>query len=251
MNDDFKEKLEAVDNFYRKLLTDLLNHAATFTFDGTRPLHVNSVSLYGSILELSGSLVPLLDTEHYSAIPVVLRSVLEAYVDLENLCKDPKYGYSLEIKTLVEGLKFLREAKNEKNAYLGIIAEAPDLDERLSGMEAEKNRLISLGYKDLNKFERFSKAGLENEYRTVYNWLCCAAHNDYRALRERHLDKQEQGLKIHYFKEADYQELETLLGIASELLVRSSIAIHSLLNSERMADFKRLREELNNLRGDT
>jgi Family of unknown function (DUF5677) len=250
MHDDYKEKLEAVETYYRKLMTDLLNHAASFTFDGTHPLHISTVSLYGSILELGGSLIPLLETEHYSTIPVVLRSILEAYVDLENLCKDPKYGYSLEIKTLVEGLKFLREARNEKNVYLGIIAEAPDLDERLTGMEAEKNRLIGLGYKDLNKFERFSKAGLENEYRTVYNWLCCAAHNDYRALRERHLEKQEQGLKIHYFKEADYQELETLFGTASELLVRASLAIHTLLNSERMDDLKVLREELDHLRGD-
>jgi len=251
MHDDYKEKLKTIETFYRKLMTDLLNHAASFNFDGTHRLHVSTVSLYGSILELGGSLIPLLDTEHYSTIPVILRSILEAYVDLENLCKDPKYGYSLEIKTLVEGLKFLREARNEKNVYLGMIAEAPDLDERLSEMEAEKIRLISLGYKDLNKFERFSKAGMENEYKTIYNWLCCASHNDYRALRERHLEQQEQGLKIHYFKEADYQELETLFGTASELLVRASIAIHSLLNSEKKDDIRMLREELDYLRGDT
>ncbi len=250
MHDDYKEKFKAVETYYRKLLTDLLKHAARFTFDGTHPLHVSTVSLYGSILELGGSLIPLLDTEHYSTIPIVLRSILEAYVDLENLCKDPKYGYSLEIKTLIEGLKYLREARKEKNVYLSIIAEAPDLDERLSGMEAEKNHLISLGYKDLNKFERFLKAGLENEYRTVYNWLCCAAHNDYRTLRERHLEKQEQGLEIYYFKEADYQELENLLGIASELLVRASIAIHSLLNSAIMDDLNGLRVELDSLRSD-
>jgi len=244
------DKFKAIENYYRISLDALLEHAAAFTFDGTHPLHISTVSLYGSILELCGSLIPLLETEHYSTIPVVLRSILEAYVDLENLCKEPKYGYSLEIKYLTENLKFLKEARNEKNVYLGIIAEAPDLEERISKMEAEKSRLIGLGYKDLNKFERFSKAGLETEYKTIYNWLCCATHNDYRALRERHLESCEQGLTVHYFKEADYQELETLFGVASELLLSASFTIHTLLSSKKMTELAQLRKELDVLRGE-
>jgi len=251
MTENYKEKLENIEAYYRKSLDALLNYAKSLTFDGTHPLHVSTVSLYGSILELCGSLIPLLETEHYSTIPVVLRSILEAYVDLENLCIEPTYGYSLEIKSLIENLKFLKEARNEKNIYLGIIAEAPDLDERISNMEKEKIRLMGLGYKDLNKFERFHKAGLDNEYKTIYNWLCCAAHNDYRALRDRHLESQEQGLKIFYFKEADFQELENLFGVASELLLRASIAIHTLLSSDKIPELALLREELDKLRGDT
>ncbi|OGU18221.1 MAG: hypothetical protein A2076_11670 [Geobacteraceae bacterium GWC2_53_11] len=250
MTESFENKLQATEAYYRRSLDALLYYAKTFIFDGTHPLHISTVSLYGSILELCGSLIPLLETEHFSTIPVVLRSILEAYVDLENLCKEPTYGYSLEIKYLTENLKFLKEARNGKNDYLGIISEAPDLEERISLMEVEKNRLLTLGYKDLNKFERFSKAGLENEYKTVYNWLCCASHNDYRALRERHLEPCEQGLTIYYFKEADYQELETLFGTASELLLRASFAIHTLLKSEKMTELTHFRQELDELRGD-
>lgn len=251
MNEYYKAKLQAVEAYYRKSLDMLLDCAKSLTFDGTHRLHVSTVSLYGSILELSSSLIPLLESEHYSSIPVILRSILEAYVDLENLCKDPTYGYSLEIKSLIENIKFLKEARNEKNVYLGIIAEAPDFEERLSKLETEKSRLIGFGYKDLNKFERFSKAGLENEYKTVYNWLCCASHNDYRILSERHLEAHEQGIKINYFKEADYQELETFIGVASELLLRASIAIHTLLGSDQKAELALLRKELDELRGDT
>jgi len=251
MTENYKEKLEDVEAYYRKSLDALLNYAKSLTFDGTHPLHVSTVSLYGSILELCGSLIPLLETEHYSTIPVVLRSILEAYVDLENLCKEPKYGYSLEIKSIIENLKFLKEARNEKNVYLGKIAEAPDLDERITKMETEKNRLMGLGYKNLNKFEKFHKAGLDNEYKTIYNWLCCASHNDYRALRGRHFEAHEQGLKIHYFKEANFQELETLFGVASELLLRASFSIHTLLSSDKKPALTHLREELDKLRDDT
>lgn len=199
---------EAIENYYQRSLDKLIELAATFTFDGTHPLHANAVSLYGSVIELSSSLIPLVKTEHFSVIPVVLRSILEAYVDLENLCKDPKYGYSLEIKYLAENLKFLKEARNENNAYLEKIAQEPDYEERISEMEAERSRLIKLGYKDLNRFERFSKAGMENEYRTIYNWLCCASHNDYRALRDRHFAVGEKGPTFHFFKEADIHDLE-------------------------------------------
>ena len=160
---------DAIKIYYQRSLDELICLAESFSFDGTHKLHANAIFLYGSIIELSSSLNPLFISEHYSAIPVILRSILEAYVDLENLCKDPKYGYSLEIKYIVKSLKFLNEARNEKNTYLDIIAQAPDYDEQLSRMEAEKERLINLGYKDLNKFERFSKAGMENEYRTIYN----------------------------------------------------------------------------------
>jgi Family of unknown function (DUF5677) len=129
---------DPIKSYYERSLDELIHLAVTFSFDGTHPLHANAIFLYGSIIELSSSLKPLLISEHYSAIPVVLRSILEGYVDLENLCKDPKYGYSLEIKYLIENLKFLKEARNEKNAYLDIIAQAPDYEERLSNMEDEK-----------------------------------------------------------------------------------------------------------------
>lgn len=248
MPDEYKKKFAAVIAFYDKLIPRLLDYAASFTFDGTHILHITSVSLYGSILELGRSLLPLLTSESYSAIPIVLRSILEAYVDLENICKDPTYGYSMDIKALKEELAFLKEAKKDNNVYMGIIAEAPDLDERIAGIEAEKKRLLDRGFKDLNKFERFSKAGLENEYRAIYNWLCCASHNDQRELQRRHLEKHEEGLKIHLFKEADYAELETHFGVASELLVRASIAILNLLDSPRKDDLKVLREELDQLR---
>lgn len=151
---------------------------------------------------------------------------------------------------MIESLKFLKEARNEKNAYLDIIVQAPDYDERLSNMEAEKTRLIDLGYKDLNKFERFSKAGMENEYRTIYNWLCCVSHNDYRVLRDRHFELGGLGPTFRFFKEADVQNLEVFFGIASELLLRTSFAIHTLLSSEKLTELARLRAELNTIRGD-
>lgn len=80
---------DTIKNYYERSLEELIHLAATFSFDGTHPLHANAIFLYGSIIELSSSLKPLFISEHYSAIPIILRSILEAYVDLENICRDP------------------------------------------------------------------------------------------------------------------------------------------------------------------
>ena len=53
------EKFEKVFSFFEKSLNELLDLPSTFRFDGSHPLHVNAISLYGSIIELSSTLVPL------------------------------------------------------------------------------------------------------------------------------------------------------------------------------------------------
>lgn len=241
-------KFKEIESYYRRLLDALIKLAAAFSFDGTHKLHVYAVFFYGSIIELSDSLIPLLETEHYSAIPIILRSILEAYVNIENLCKEPEYGYSLELKYLGESLKFLNEARNEKDAYLDAIARSPDFEERISAMDAERDKLLALGYRDLNKYERFVKANMENDYKTTYNLLCCAAHNDYRALRERHFEDKEGKPSFYFFKEADTEDLEIFFVIASELLIRASFAIHALLSSGKLDELAKLRAELNSIR---
>jgi hypothetical protein len=237
-------------DFYEALLAKLLHLAGKFKFDAKHPLHLHAVALYGSILELSSSLRPLYLSEHYSSVPIILRSLLEAYVDLENLSKDPKYGYSLELSYLEEILKFLKEAKSDQNIYMTIIAQKPDLDNRVDDFKTKIATLKGKGYKNLDKFKKFQKANLENEYRTIYNMLCCAAHNNYRSLRDRHMSFNNGRIKVEYFKKPDFEELENCFGVTCEILVRASFSIHGLLKTAKIPELRALRENLNKLRGE-
>ena len=63
-------------------------------FDKTHPLHRNAIALYGSIIELTGSIIVLLDRRMATGAPILLRAILEAYVDLVNLLKNKQYGYN-------------------------------------------------------------------------------------------------------------------------------------------------------------
>lgn len=240
--------IDIVLDFLEKEIKELTELAAKFQFDASHPLHQHTISLYGTTLELSSALIPLYRSGHYSGIPILLRSILEAYVDLENLCHDPKYGYTLTISSIKESLKFLRAAKSDDNVYMDIIAKAPDLDERIATMQSEIDTLKESGYKDLNKLQRFQQADMEDEYRTIYNMLCSAAHNDFRTLRERHMVLDGDTFSMEYFKRPDMDSLESYFGVASELLLRASFALHSLLKSEKMEELQVLRSELDQIR---
>jgi len=240
--------IDIVLKFFENEINELSELAAKFQFDASHPLHQHTTSLYGSILEFSSTLIPLYRSEHYYGIPIILRTILEAYVDLENLCRDPKYGYSLTISSLKESLKFLWAAKSDDNVYMSIIAKAPDLDQRIAEMEGKIEDLKAKGYQDLNKRQRFEQADMEDEYKTIYNMLCSAAHNDLRTLRDRHLVLDGNSFSIEYFKRPDMEALESYFGIASELLLRASFALHSLLKSEKMEELHVLRSELDQIR---
>lgn len=243
-------KFQQIYDFYETLLAKMLHLAGKFKFDAEHPLHLHAVALYGSIIELSSSLKPLYLSEHYSSVPIILRSLLEAYVDLDNLSKDPKYGYSLELSYLEESLKFLKEAKSDQNIYMTIIAEKPNLDVRIDNFKKEIATLKSKGYKNINKLKKFQKANLENEYRTIYNMLCCAAHNNYRSLRDRHMSSNNGKIKVEYFKKPDFEELEIWFGVTCEILLRASFSIHGLLKTIKIPELQALRENLNKLRGE-
>ena len=76
-------------------------------FDKGHALHRTSMALYSSIIELSGTCCLLVDSKHATAVPILVRAILEAYVDLSNLLKNPPYGYHLEAAYLKEWLKIL------------------------------------------------------------------------------------------------------------------------------------------------
>lgn len=228
----------------------VLHLASELKFDSTHALHQHVISLYGSIVELSSSIKELYVAGHYSAIPVVLRTILEAFVDLRNLCKNPKYGYSLTINSSKESIKFLKAAKDDKNVYAEMIARDPNIDKEISDYEKQVESLKHKGSKGLNIREKFDEAGMLDEYLTIYNMLCASTHNDIRALRARHIVIEKGSFSLEIFKHEDSESLYEFLGITSELLLRATYEVHALLGSEKVEELQLLRDDLNRIRGD-
>ncbi|MBW2612882.1 MAG: hypothetical protein JRE12_11065 [Deltaproteobacteria bacterium] len=237
--------------FFEKELEDVLSLASEIKFDSNHALHQHVVSLYGSVIELSSSIKVLYKSGHYSTISLVLRTILEAFVDLRNLCRDPKYGYSLTINSYKESLNFLKTAKDDQNVYTEMTARDPNVDQHIANIEKKNERLKSNGYKGINIRGKFEKADMLDDYLTIYNMLCADTHNDIRALRARHMVIGEDSFSLEFFKQEDTEAMYNYLGIASELLLRATYEIHSLLDSGKDKELQSLRDDLNQIRGDS
>jgi len=236
--------------FFEKEIEEVLSLASELKFDPNHALHQHVISLYGSVIELSSSIKVLYKSGHYSTIPVVLRTILEAFVDLRNLCQDPKYGYSLTINSNKESLKFLKAAKDDQNVYAEMIARDPDIDHHIANFKKKNESLKANGNKGMNIRDKFRKADMLDEYLTIYNMLCAGTHNDIRALRARHIVIGKDSFSLEFFKNEDTEAMYESLGIASELLLRATYEIHGLLDSGKDKELQSLRDDLNQIRGD-
>jgi hypothetical protein len=62
---------------------------------------------------------------------------------------------------------------------------------RVAHREAHR---AAIGIKKLAAKERFARAGMQEPYYSVYNFLCAEAHNDARALISRHIKENDAGV---------------------------------------------------------
>lgn len=243
-------KSKEVLNFLKKAHDDFQPLSEQIIFDKTHPLHRTTIALYGSILELTGACILLVDRRLITGVPILLRAVLEAYVDLVNLVQNARYGYNLEVAHLKEWLKLLAEAKIGKNEYLADISKEPNLDSTIAKWSEEKRKLEAKGYRALKIEGKFKLAGMEKEYRSIYNSLCSDAHNNLRALVGRHIEREQTDFSIVVYKAYTPEDSATYVGMNAELLMRATELIHDFLKSKVMDKLPAYRLELNRLRGE-
>ena len=173
-------------------------------FDKHHALHFGLVSLYSSLIELVGCILILMDNSGKLGVRPLFRTFLEAYVEFYNLAQDPKYGYFIEANDLKEWLRVLRAARDTKNPDLAKIAALPNLASIIANSERELQDLKKKGCEPLDICAKFKRADMEEEYRSLYNFLCTDTHSNKRALINRHAE----------ISDGDY-ELVGNLGVAS------------------------------------
>ena len=218
--------------------------AERIVFDKTVPLDLHRMSLYGSLIEFVGGICTLLEKQATIGVSSLLRSFLEAYVDLENLLQDPGYVKNMEASNSAEWLKILKAAKAGGNPYLAGIEASPDLDEQIRKHETSIQNLKKEGRSVLNVFERFRNAKMEEEYRSLYNMLSSDAHSNMRALMGRHVEPTTKDFEVVYYKDIPLESFLYIVDTASGLLAGISEEIHSKYASPALAEVRQLREEL-------
>ncbi|MGM0988799.1 MAG: DUF5677 domain-containing protein [Pseudomonadota bacterium] len=167
---------------YRQEIQKSLELAKHLKFDKKHPWHRSLVALYGALIEYSDSLIHLVEYKKPVAIPVIFRSLIEAYVDFKNLAEDRRYGYHMEASYAKEWLRVLENADGSGNPYLAEIGEDPQRAAQVQEQSEKLAQLKANGFEPLSHFSKFQRAGMAEEYRSIYNFLCSHSHNNIRSL---------------------------------------------------------------------
>ena len=236
-------------DFLKQLHDDCIELSKTISFDKQHPRHLHLIGLYGSIIELSGCLITLIDRKMWSGVAPIFRSILEAHVELKNLQEKAEYGYFMQASYHSQWLKLLREAKKGKNPFLSEIAKIKELDSEISTHENELAGLKAKGYEPLRVINRFEKAGLINEYRSIYNFLSNDAHSNIRALINRHYEIVGNNFQVVYYNDKPIEDATIYIDSTAGALVDSTILIHEFFKTESINKVKKLAESLSKLRG--
>jgi len=234
--------LETVSKELNSLLSDL-------KFDKDNPQHLYSICLYCSILSISQSCVLLITNNHLVSFPILLRSLVEAHVDLINSLKDPVYFKKMYLGYLGEKKRLFKNVKdNPSNPFFKTIISSMNLDEEIRKVEDEVNRIKSESIKQLSVWDRFLEACLEDIYQFVYWNLCLYTHNNARALERRHIKMTNDSYEIILDENESLDNwlpyIDTLLGI----LIDSSVRIHAFLETTAESYFSALKERFDELR---
>lgn len=153
----------------------------------------------------------------FTFVPVILRSMLEARIDLINLVSDSDYIRTMTYNFSLQEIKFLRHAKKDKANLENFEGDS------IATSRLEKAKSYCIDNNDVsskvNAYERFQKANLIDEYYVTYNELCRSTHNN--------LDK----LKSDHFPYGDFEFFTHTLANFTNLIVywfiSSNICLHS------------------------
>jgi hypothetical protein len=171
--------------------------------------------------------------------------MLEAYVELTNLHENADYVGYMEASFNKERIRLLEEAKKNSNPYLKRISLSQHLDEQITISKKELANLKAKGVTPLSAWERFKRAGMVSEYRSIYSSLSNDAHGNISALINRHVEIHKDGFSVVYYKQRDYL---TYLDSAAGLLTNASIKIHTFFHTDNLVDIEQLKSELEKLR---
>lgn len=248
-NQDQKSYAELKNNIHllAEMRDEFIKIMPQVKFNNHNVQHLSMIMRYGAILEYCSSIIVLLENYHISSIPVILRSALEAYVDLHNLYRDENYFLVLRYdfdKPLVD---ILNKAKSG-NPNLSKIASEQSINELIENSKKSMGSLKEQGIvKRMNLEEKFRKAGMIDQYHSIYDRLCCDGHNNDRALCERFMCfDSEKKPSIVFFKRRSNEDILFFLEICTLIFLSATSIIHRYFSTECQSNIDRIYQESKN-----
>jgi hypothetical protein len=181
--------------------------------------------LYFEIIELTGSITLLRRYTRVAGISIMMRSALDAFVDLKLLFKDPDYWKNLEAADSAEWRKILQAASVPTNDYLAAFRADPQFPDYRVHMKKKNAEAKTVSATRLGMEEKFVKAGMSSEYIGMYTVLSADVHNNTSHLKYRHAKFVDDEWVLQLYSNEGGYGGAVLLTLA-EMLMQSSEEIH-------------------------
>lgn len=182
--------------------------------------HLHAVLLYSRITELFSGCVLLADNGEPTAIPIVLRSIYEALVDLDNLLHDANYVGHIQAANYRQSLKIIKS-----DALRAELAEKYQAE--VNGFRKELDKLKAEGKGPLRIIDKCRMADRLPEYDSLYALFCLDAHNNGSALADHSLSELPDGtLQVSFFGEHDPLSVLRRLDLGLAFLLEAAQMMH-------------------------
>ena len=189
---DVDPTLRAAVGYCSDAVRAVLNAATNLRHDQSDP-QVHALAIYGTVVELFSACVGLARLGEPTAIPIVLRSMYESHVELDNLLHEAGYVEHIQAAGYEQTIKVMESAPLRQAFLQGRKAEYDQLTAELASLKLR-------GKGPLKIWKRCQRAGRLDEYNSLYALFCIDAHNNGPALAERHVrENADGGLVISFF----------------------------------------------------
>ncbi|MFS8050666.1 DUF5677 domain-containing protein [Rhizobium sp. BR 314] len=230
------DKATSMLDFLSEILVATIDRLPRVVFNKNDERQRTLIALYATIIEQADSAVTLRRDNRWTGVNHILRSSMEAYTDLINLANDSTYLNQLNAKYHSEWIKLISEGVKGDNIFLTFFKDNAEAKAQLAYHQGEL-AAIETHTKVMSVFDRFRKAGLEREYRSMYNSLCNDTHNNIRALTDRHFRLDKDGLQeMVIFEDVDITSVAASLDSFMAILNGSNKIIHHYFNTDVQAE---------------
>jgi len=219
-------------------------------FNRRNAQHLYSVCMHGSILESTSACLTLLKKKELGAIPVMLRNLLEEYVDLVNVKKDPDYLKRMQASFLREQSRVLAKAveTGDTNPYLEALSSTDGIKEHFDNVTVQLASLRNDGFGELGIRDRFDRAGLVDMYESVYALLCQHSHNNLNILERRHIEEIGNDIRVSYFQSWSSDDMTPYIDTIAGVVTGSIKEVAVILELKKELELEKIDVELNKLR---